>query len=82
MEPHGIEKMKRALFYTGLISSVLLVAACGGTKVERTGPLAISDADLGPETKDLIKDLPGGLVGDKDNARYTNATLRGEDEDG
>ncbi|MCH7806136.1 MAG: hypothetical protein IH995_03215 [Proteobacteria bacterium] len=74
--------MKRALFFTGLVLSVLLIAGCGGTKVEREGPLAISDADLGPETKNLIKELPGGLVGDKDNARHTNETLRGEDEDG
>lgn len=74
--------MKRALFFTGLILSVLLIAGCGGTKVSREGPLAISDADLGPKTKDLVKELPGGLVGDKDNASYTNETLRGEDEDG
>lgn len=74
--------MKRALFFTGLILSIFLIYGCGSSKVEREGPLAIPDADLGPETKDLIKELPGGLVGDKDNVRYTNENLRGEDEDG
>jgi len=74
--------MKRALFLTGLILSVFLVAACSGRKEEREGPLAIQDADLGPDTKDLIKELPKGLVGDKENARYTATPLKGEDDGG
>ena len=74
--------MKRVLFISGLILSVFLIAACGGNKKEREGPLAIADADLGPDTKDLIKELPEGLVGDKINARHTSQALRGEDDDG
>ena len=74
--------MKRVLFIFGLILSVFLIAACSGNKEGRQGPLAIAEADLGPDTKDLIKELPQGLVGDKINARHTNQDLRGEDEDG
>ena len=73
--------MKRLILITGLIFSVFLVAACGGKKPEQDGPLALEEAALGPISKDLLKDLPDDLSGDKAKARYTSETLRGEDED-
>ena len=81
-EKHKVEKMKRPVITIGLILSVFLIAGCSGDKSTREGPLAIPEADLGPETKKTVKDLPGGLIGDKQNARYTNENLRGKDEDG
>lgn len=73
--------MTRANFIIGLIIGALIIGACSGRKKERDGPLAVQEAQLGPVTKDLIKDLPEGLVGDTANARHSNQPLRGEDED-
>lgn len=69
--------MKRIFLIFGLGAATLALAACGGDKIE---PLAVPESELGPDTGDLIKELPGGLVGDRENARYTGETLRGEDE--
>ena len=74
--------MKRPLIISGLVLSAFLIAACSGSKSESEGPLAIPEADLGPETKEAVKELPSGLVGDKQNARYTSDNLKGKDEDG
>ncbi len=74
--------MKPLILTTGLIFSVFLVAACSGDKPEREGPLAIEEAALGPKSKDLLKDLPDDLSGDRVKARYTSEILQGEDEDG
>lgn len=73
--------MNRATFIIGLIIGALIIGACSGNKKEREGPLAVQEAQLGPETKELIKDLPDGLIGDTVNARHSNQPLRGEDED-
>ena len=80
MESKGSE-MKRFFILFGVLFGFLALAACSGNKAEREGPLAVSTEELGPDTEDLVKDLPKGLVGDQENARYTNDNLRGEDED-
>ena len=73
--------MTRRLFSCLTLLACLVLAACAGAKKEDIeGPLALAEDELGPETKDLVKDLPKGLVGDAENARYTNDNLRGEDE--
>ncbi len=73
--------MTRATFIIGLFISALLVGACSGRDKERDGPLALQEDQLGPITKELVKDLPGGLIGDTENARHSSQQLRGEDED-
>lgn len=72
--------MTRATFIIGMVIAALIIGACSGSKKEREGPLAVQEAQLGPVTKDLIKDLPDGLVGDTANARHSNQQLRGEDD--
>ena len=73
--------MTRANFIIGLTIGALIIGACSGNKKEREGPLAVREDQLGPVTKDLVKDLPDGLIGDTANARHTSQDLRGEDED-
>jgi len=73
--------MKRAPIFIGLLLAALAIAGCSNDKALREGPLAISDDQLGPDTKELVKTLPGGLVADTANARYSSQPLRGEDED-
>lgn len=74
--------MNRVLFIIGMVIAAFAIAACNGNKAYKEGPLALSDSDLGPETKEVIKALPGGLVGDKENARYSNRDQRGQDDGG
>lgn len=69
--------MKRIFVILGLSAGALALTACGGDK---PAPLAVPESELGPDTRDIIKELPSGLVGDTENARYTGETLRGEDE--
>ncbi len=73
--------MNRATFLIGLIIGTLIIGACSGSKKEREGPLAVQESQLGPVTKELVKGLPKGLIGDTANARHTSQQLRGEDED-
>ena len=74
--------MKRIFTLLVMSFSLLALVACGGAKKEDIeGPLAVAEDELGPDTKDVVKDLPRGLVGDKENAKYTNDNLRGEDEE-
>ena len=37
------------------------------------------DDRLGPNTEVQVESLPGGLIGDKTNARHTNEDLRAPD---
>lgn len=74
--------MNRFILNVGIVFAFLALAACGGKDKEDVAePLSVEVDDLGPNTKDLVKDLPKGLIGDKENARYTTDNLRGEDEE-
>lgn len=75
--------MNRFLAVFAVLLLAFGAAACGGKNKElKGGPLAVSDDQLGPNTGDALKDKPKGLPGDKENARYTNETLRGQDDGG
>lgn len=72
-------------FFIFLMFCTLAVGlnACGGKgKSAKMGPLTVPDAALGLDTNDTLKNKPKGLPGDKENARYTNETLRGQDDGG
>ncbi|WP_374764363.1 hypothetical protein [Yunchengibacter salinarum] len=54
---------------SGLAGLALLgLAACGGG-----GDAVVFDTTLGPRTNNQIKELPGGLAGDQDNANYSGS---------
>ena len=72
--------MKSQMTLLTIILSAFLLAACSGK--EKVEEVSMGEADIGPDSKELLKDLPEDLVGDKTNARYTSENLRGEDEDG
>ena len=75
--------MNRFLALSAVLALALVIAACGGKNKElKEGPLAVSAEDLGPNTANALKGKPKGLPGDKQNARYTNETLHGEDDGG
>lgn len=69
--------MKSKLLVVALI--VLPLSGCGifGGKDKAAAARPPADLDR-PATKDLIRGLPEGLVGDKENARYTNEELKGD----
>lgn len=72
-------------FFSVLMLCALAVglSACGGKgKSAKRGPLSVPDTALGLDTNDALKNKPKGLPGDKENARYTNETLRGQDDGG
>jgi len=76
--------MTRLLAIAAILLLAFGLAGCGGGKNKevRADPLAVPDTALGPDTGDVLKKKPKGLPGDKENARYTNETLHGEDDGG
>ena len=56
----------------------LTVSACGIFGGGKDDDI-VFDQRTGPNTKQLVEDLPDGLVGDEENARYTNDELRAEE---
>lgn len=81
-------KILRILMITAL---PFTASACGmfssntnsdDAKVESGPEDVVFDTREGPNTKRLIKDLPGGLVGDQANARHSGETLQGDDSTG
>lgn len=62
-------------------SASLALAACGIFGGGKDDDI-VFDQRTGPNTERLVKDLPDGLVGDQENARYTNDELRAEEPPG
>ena len=62
---------------TLVLAGGLAVAGCGwfGSDKEEI----FFDDRLGPNTEAQVESLPGGLIGDKTNARHTNEDLRAPD---
>lgn len=63
---------KRNIFLFPIITlcTLLLIGGCG-----KKG-LVIKNGPAGPNTGDLIDPLPDRLVGDKENSRHSNETLK------
>ena len=58
------------------LTAILMLSACSFFSEDEE--VIVFDTVLGPETKDQIKQLPGALVGDTKNARYTTTAKKGE----
>ena len=69
--------MPRVVTKTVFMALGLAVAGCGwfGSDKEEI----FFDDRLGPNTEAQVESLPGGLIGDKTNARHTNEDLRAPD---
>ena len=64
----------------GTIFLAATLAGCGifgGKNKDQSGAKPPIDANR-PATKELLKSLPEGLIGDSQNARYTNEELKGD----
>lgn len=64
--------MKKTKSLVILLTVSFMLTACSG------GDVLIFDTRLGPVTKEQIKSLPDGLIGDKDNTRTASYALEGE----
>lgn len=64
-----------------VVSASLALAACGIFGGGKDDDI-VFDQRTGPNTKRLVEELPDGLVGDQENARYTNDELRAEEPPG
>lgn len=65
-------------FVTVILAATL--AGCGifgGKNKDQAGADPPIDANR-PATKELLKSLPEGLIGDTQNARYSNEELKGD----
>ncbi len=50
----------------------------GGDDKDSDDPIPLGPNNT-PRTKDQLKRLPDGLIGDQENARHTNEDLKGDD---
>ncbi|WP_417452131.1 hypothetical protein [Kordiimonas sp.] len=59
-----------------VIAALMSLSAC--SIFESKGDEIIFDTTLGPATETQAETLPNNLKGDKENARYSNETLKGD----
>jgi hypothetical protein len=78
------KNLHRFLAIFAAVALALGATACGNNNKNKVklNPLAVPTEALGPNTGNILKDKPKGLPGDKENAVYTNETLRGHDDGG
>lgn len=74
MFKYGKEFSMRASALIGAVMLAMALAGCGGGKDK----VKLSPSQLAPETADLLKALPRGLVGDGENVSHSYETLRGD----
>ena len=68
--------MKKLFAIAALMTLPQLLGAC--SIFEGKGDEIIFDKTLGPATESQAASLPNTLKGDRDNARYSSETLKGE----
>ena len=68
--------MKKLFTIAALMSLPAFLSAC--SIFESKGDEIIFDKTLGPATETQAKNLPNSLKGDKENARYSNEALKGD----
>ena len=68
--------MKKLIAVAALLSASQLLGAC--SIFESKGDEIIFDKTLGPSTEGQVASLPNTLQGDRENARYSTETLKGE----
>jgi len=70
--------MKKLLVIALLI---MPLNACSWFKTKNVGADLVESTDLGDDTKDLLKTLPGGFPADNKNALHTDGLLKADDKD-